>query len=83
MRIEDAGPGPERDERRMPERDARLMPMRHCGPYLCFLTTQDCTPMLRHEPQRDQTISDRELGIAAMLLLIVVVLTVAIVPTLL
>lgn len=39
--------------------------------------------MLRREPHRDQTISDRELGIAAMLLLIVVVLTVAIVPTLL
>ena len=83
MRIEGAGPGPERDERRMPKRDARLMPMRHCGTYLCFLTTQDCTPMLRHEPHRDHTISDRELGIAAMLLLIVVVLTVAIVPTLL
>ena len=37
--------------------------------------------MLRHEPHREQTISDRELGIAAMLLL-VVVLTVVIVPAL-
>jgi hypothetical protein len=36
--------------------------------------------MLRHEPHRDHTVSDRELGIAAMLLLVLVVLTVAIVP---
>ena len=58
------------------------MPMRACRTYLCVVTTQDSTPMLRHEPHRDQTISDRELGIAAMLLLVVVVLTVVIVPAL-
>ena len=38
--------------------------------------------MLRHERHRDQTISDRELGIAAMLLLVVMVLTAVIVPAL-
>ncbi len=37
--------------------------------------------MLRHEPRRDtSTISDRELGIAAILLLFVVLLTVIVVP---
>jgi len=37
--------------------------------------------MLRREPSHDPaTISDRELGIAALLLLVVVVLAVAIVP---
>jgi hypothetical protein len=37
--------------------------------------------MLRREPRSDTaTISDRELGIAAMLLLVVVVLTVAVLP---
>jgi hypothetical protein len=37
--------------------------------------------MLRHEPRQDTTIvSDRELGIAAMLLLVTVVLTALIVP---
>jgi hypothetical protein len=38
--------------------------------------------MLRHESRHDQTISDRELGIAALLLLVVMVLTVVIVPAL-
>ena len=39
--------------------------------------------MLRHEPRPDTaTISDRELGIAAMVLLLVVVLTSLIVPAL-
>lgn len=38
--------------------------------------------MLRHEPsQHPATIPDRELGIAAMLLLVLVVLTALIVPT--
>lgn len=38
--------------------------------------------MLRHEPRQDPaTIPDRELGIAAMLLLVAVVLTALIVPT--
>jgi hypothetical protein len=50
--------------------------------YLLTLTTQDPTPMLRHEPHRDPTVSDRELGIAAMLLLVVIVLTAVIVPAL-
>jgi hypothetical protein len=37
--------------------------------------------MIRHDPRRDpRTVSDRELGIAAMLLLVLVVLTVVIVP---
>jgi hypothetical protein len=37
--------------------------------------------VLRHEPRHDPaTVSDRELGIAAMLLLLVVVLTVVLVP---
>ena len=36
--------------------------------------------MLRHQRHHDTTISDTELGIAAMLLLVVVVLTVLIVP---
>ena len=37
--------------------------------------------MLRHEPRQDPTsISDRELGVAAMLLLVTVVLTALIVP---
>jgi hypothetical protein len=37
--------------------------------------------MLRHEPrQKVTTVSDRELGIAAMLLLVTVVLTALIVP---
>ena len=37
--------------------------------------------MIRHEHRRQtRTVSDRELGIAAMLLLLVVVLTVALVP---
>ena len=58
------------------------MPMRWRESTLWTLTTQDGTPMLRHEPHREQTISDRELGIAAMLLLVVVVLTVVIVPVL-
>ena len=52
------------------------------GAYLSILTSQDSTTMLRHEPHRDQTISDRELGIAAMLLLVVMVLTAVIVPAL-
>lgn len=51
-------------------------------PMLLTLTAQDSTTMLRHEPHRQQTISDRELGIAALLLLAVVVLTVVIVPAL-
>ena len=58
------------------------MPMKRSESYLWTLTSQDSTPMLRHEPHRNQTVSDRELGIAAMLLLIVVVLTVVIVPAL-
>lgn len=38
--------------------------------------------MLRHEHRRDSTtVSDRELGIAAMLLLLLVVLSVAILPS--
>ncbi len=37
--------------------------------------------MLRHEPRQDAaTVSDRELGLAAMLLLAVVVLAVLLVP---
>lgn len=36
--------------------------------------------MLRREPSRATTVSDRELGIAAVLLLIAVVLTTVIVP---
>jgi hypothetical protein len=50
--------------------------------YLLRLTTQDPTPMLRHEPHRDATIPDRELGIAAMLLLAVIVLAAVVVPAL-
>ena len=40
--------------------------------------------MLRHEPRRNPatTVSDRELGIAAMLLLVAVVLTALVVPAL-
>ena len=38
--------------------------------------------MLRREPHRNQTVSDRELGIAAMLMLVVIVLTAVIVPAL-
>jgi hypothetical protein len=38
--------------------------------------------MLRHEPHRDATIPDRELGIAAMLLLAVIVLAAVVVPAL-
>jgi hypothetical protein len=36
--------------------------------------------MLRHEHRRDSTIPDQELGIAALLLLFVVLLTVIFVP---
>jgi hypothetical protein len=40
--------------------------------------------MIRHEPRHDPApIADTELGIAAMLLLVVVVLTVAFLPSLL
>ena len=37
--------------------------------------------MLRREPSRASTISDRELGIAAVLLLVAVVLTTVFVPS--
>lgn len=37
--------------------------------------------MLRREPSRTSTISDRELGIAAVLLLVAVVLTTLFVPS--
>jgi len=37
--------------------------------------------MIRHDPRPDaRTVSDRELGVAAMLLLLLVVLAVAVVP---
>jgi hypothetical protein len=37
--------------------------------------------MLRHEPRREPaTVSDRELGVAAMLLLLLVVLTALVIP---
>lgn len=45
------------------------------------VTIQERPEMLRREPSREPaTISDRELGIAAMLLLVVVVLTAIVVP---
>jgi hypothetical protein len=37
--------------------------------------------MIRHGPSRTTSVSDRELGVAAVLLLLVVVLTTILVPT--
>ena len=37
--------------------------------------------MIRHEPSRTTSVSDRELGVAAVLLLVVIVLTTIFVPT--
>ena len=50
--------------------------------YAETLHVQETPTMLRREPSHDPaTVSDTELGVAALLLLIVVVLAVAIVPT--
>lgn len=46
-----------------------------------LVTTPESTTMLRNDPRHDHaTISDRELGIAALLLLLTVVLAVVFVP---
>jgi hypothetical protein len=49
--------------------------------YAAFPTVEECPHMLRREPSKDPaTVPDLELGIAALLLLVVVVLAATLVP---